>query len=82
MTFIQNKTKTITCFFDKQHFYKTEIGKKDKQKLSNILRLNFCYLKIIRFLHLRITSSPKNNRRYSKKYSYKKQVRLLVGLYD
>ena len=82
MTFIQNKAKTITCFFDKQHFYKTEIGKNVKQKLNNILRLNFCYLKIICFVHLRITSSPKNNRRYSKKYSYKKKVRLLVGLYD
>ena len=27
-------------------------GHKTKQKLRNTLRLNFCYLKIIRFLHL------------------------------
>ena len=43
-------------FFYKQHFYKqrqAEINKKNKQKLSNTLRLNFPYLKIIRFLHSR-----------------------------
>ena len=28
-----------------------EIGKKNKQNLSNILRPNFSFLKIIRFLH-------------------------------
>ena len=42
--------------FYKQHFYKqrqAEIGKKIKHKLSNTLRLNFRYLKIIRFLHPR-----------------------------
>ena len=35
-------------------FYKqrqTEIVKKSGRKLSNTLKLNFCYLKIIRFLH-------------------------------
>ena len=37
--------------FYKQH--QAEIGKKNKQKLSNTLRLNFRYLKIIRFLHRR-----------------------------
>ena len=31
----------------------TEIGKKNKQKLSNILKLNFCYMKIIPFLQTR-----------------------------
>ena len=44
----------LHAFFYKQHFYKqrlAEIGKKIKQKLSNTLRLNFCSLKIIRFLH-------------------------------
>ena len=43
-------------FLYKQHFYKqhqTEIGKKIKQRLSNTLRLNFCYLKIICFRHPR-----------------------------
>ena len=43
-------------FFHKQHFYKqrqAEIGKKMKQMLSNTLRLNFCYLKIIHILHPR-----------------------------
>ena len=40
--------------FYKQHFYKqhqTEVGGKIKQELSNIQRLNFCYLKIIHRLH-------------------------------
>ena len=45
----------INAFFlYKRHFWKqrqAEIGKKSKQKLSNTLRLNFCYLKIFRFLH-------------------------------
>ena len=31
----------------------TEIGQKMKQMLSNTLRLNFCYLKIIHILHAR-----------------------------
>ena len=31
---------------------KAEIGKKIKPNPSNILRLNFCYLKFIRYLHL------------------------------
>ena len=46
--------KSVTHFFYKQHFYKqreAEIGKNIKQKLSNTLRLNVCYLKIIYFLH-------------------------------
>ena len=45
-----------TWFFDKQCFYKqrqAEIGKKIKQKISNTLRINFCYFKIIRFPHPR-----------------------------
>ena len=40
--------------FYKQQLYKQhqiEIGNKIKQKLKNTLRLNFSYLKIIRFLH-------------------------------
>ena len=44
------------AFLYKQHFYKqhqAEIGKKIEQRLSNTLRLNFCYLKIICFLHPR-----------------------------
>ena len=43
-----------TRFFNKQHFHKqrkAEIGKKIKQMLSNTLRLNFYYLKIIHILH-------------------------------
>ena len=46
---------TRFCFY-KQQFYKqrqAEIGKKIKQKLRNILRLNFCYLTIIGILHPR-----------------------------
>ena len=45
-----------TRLFYKQYFYKqrqAEIGKKNKQKLSNTLRLNFRYLKIICFLYKR-----------------------------
>ena len=45
-----------TLFFYKQQFYKqcqAEIDKKNKQKLRNTMRLNFLYLKIIRFLHPR-----------------------------
>ena len=57
-----------TYFFYKQHFYKQRqaiIGRKYKQKLSNILRLDFLCLKIIRFLHPRyqpkiIEDIPKN----------------------
>ena len=46
----------IYALFYKQHFYKhrqAEIVKKTYQRLSNILRLNFCYFRIIRFLHTR-----------------------------
>ena len=45
-----------TRFFYEQHFHKqhqAETGKKIKQKLSNTLRLDFCYLKNSRFLHPR-----------------------------
>ena len=48
--------KFYTLYFYKQHFYKQRqagICKKNKQKLSNTLKLNYCYLKIIRFLHPR-----------------------------
>ena len=43
-----------TRFFYRQHFYKqrqAEIGKKNKQMISNTLRLNLCYLKITHILH-------------------------------
>ena len=43
-----------TRFFCKQHVYKqrqADIWQKTKYKISNTLRLNFLYLKIIRFLH-------------------------------
>ena len=41
-------------FLYRQQFCKQrqpEIGKKVKQMLSNPLRLNFCYLRIIQILH-------------------------------
>ena len=49
----------VRRFFDKEHFYKqhkAKIGnnkkrKKEKQEISNNLAQNFCYLKIIHFLH-------------------------------
>ena len=37
-----------------QHFYRqrqTEISKKSSKMLSNTLRLNFCYLKILHIIH-------------------------------
>ena len=43
-----------TLFLYKQHFYKqrqAEFWQKNKQKLSNTLRLNFLYLKIFRLFH-------------------------------
>ena len=46
----------LHAFFNKQHFYnqrQAEIGKKIKQKISNTLRLNFCYLKIVYSPHPR-----------------------------
>ena len=44
--------------FYKQHLYKTPgwNWQKIKQMLSNNLRLNFCYLKVIRILHQRYHS--------------------------
>ena len=54
----------FTRFFYKIHFYKqrqAEIGKKMKQMLSNTLRLNFCYLKIIRLFHSKITGDILKN---------------------
>ena len=45
----------LHAFFYKPQFYKqrqVEIGKKLKQELSNTLRVNFRYLKIIYILHL------------------------------
>ena len=52
------ESKIVSISFDEAiiiYFYKqcqAEIGKKKmKQKLSNTLRLNFCYLKIIPILH-------------------------------
>ena len=55
ITHISKSNLLNTCiFFCKQHFYKqrqVEIGKKFKQKLGHTLKLNFCYLKIIPFLH-------------------------------
>ena len=46
----------VYAFLYTQHFYKqrqAEVGKKIEQRLSNTLKLNFCYLKIIFFLHPR-----------------------------
>ena len=44
----------LHAFFYKQHFYKqrlAEIGKKNQAKTKQHPSLNFCSLKIIRFLH-------------------------------
>ena len=44
-----------TCFFISKTFIseaRLKLAKKIKHKLSNTLRLNFCYLKITYFLHL------------------------------
>ena len=55
----------VRRFFDKEHFYKqhkAKIGnnkkrKKEKQEISNNLAQNFCYLKIIHFLHQDMVTS-------------------------
>ena len=52
-------SEAVSRFFYKKHFYKqrqAEIGKKIKQMLSNTLRVNFSYLKMIHILHLRYYS--------------------------
>ena len=59
------------AFFYKQR-QAGKIGRKIKQKLSNTLRLNFCYLKFIRFLHpryhLNLRSSCRNSSGRVQKY--------------
>ena len=53
-TLTAHKVKYMLFYIYKQHFYKqrpAEIRKKIKQMLSNTLRLNFCYLKIIHILY-------------------------------
>ena len=67
-----------TLFLYEQHFYKqrqAEIGKKIKKKLSSTLRLNRCFLEIIRFFHPRY--HPKVIGYILK--SIQKNVRLLCG---
>ena len=52
-------SEAVSRFFYKKHFYKqrqAESGKKIKQMLSNTLRVNFSYLKMIHILHLRYYS--------------------------
>ena len=52
----QKRLRQCTRFYYKQQFYKqrqAEIEKKKKLKVSNTLRLNIFYLKIIRILHPR-----------------------------
>ena len=47
-------SKSSTRFYYKQYFYnqrQAKIDKNIKQMLSNTLKLNFCYLKIIHILH-------------------------------
>ena len=54
-----------------------KLAKKIKQKLSNTLTLNFCYFKIICFLHPHLSS--KNNRAYSNILKCVCQVCLFQG---
>ena len=46
----------INVFFYKQHLHSIWNWQKIKQMLSNTLRLNFCYLKVIHVLHPRFHS--------------------------
>ena len=78
---MQNTITVIYKLFHKQKFYKQHLAEnvKNKEKLSNSLRLNLGYLKIIRFLHscfYHIVNDDwgENNRAYSKKYAKKKCV--------
>ena len=72
---------SITRFFYKQHFYKqrlAEIGK----NLSNTLRLNICYLKIIHILHPRkhpnIKGSTRKNKQKNKCVCIHDIMRLII----
>ena len=54
--FFRTKVYKLHAFFISNTFIsnaRLKLAKKIKQKLSNTLRLNFLYLKIIRFLHPR-----------------------------
>ena len=68
IVFIHFPDHKKTLSFNKLFFCKqrhAEIGEKIKQKLSNTLVLNFCYLRFICFFSS--TLSFKHNRKYSKK---------------
>ena len=77
---------TYTFFFlYKQHFYnqsQAEIGKKIQKMQSNILRLNFCYLKIIHILHHRyhpkIIGHTLKNKRKNTCVCIQKDIRIII----
>ena len=76
---------SLHAFFYQQHLYKqrqAEIGKKIKQMLSNTLRLNFCYLKIIHILHLgyhpKITGHILKNKQKNKFVCIYEIIRLII----
>ena len=77
--------KCFTRFFNKQHFNKQHqpgIGKKIKQMLSNTLRLNFFYLKIIHILyphyHPKIIGHILQNKQKSKCACIHEIIRLII----
>ena len=69
----------VCTLFYQQHFYKLpgRNWEKFKQKLSNTLRLNFCYLKIFRVLQL-----PHRSKIMGNILKKKTSVPVLVILYD
>ena len=60
----------LHAFFMMQDLHQAEIGKKSSKMLNSILRLNFCYLKIIHILcpryHLKIIGHILKNKEKSK----------------
>ena len=74
-------TIVILAFFYKQLLYKQsqfEIGKKTKQILSNTLRLNLWYLKIIHILHANITENILKEQVKNKCVSIHEIMRLII----
>ena len=72
-------------FFYKQHFCKQNKGRnwqKIKQKINNMLRLNFCYLKIMHLLHPcyhpRITGNIPKNKQKNKRVCIHENIRLII----
>ena len=75
-----HKAKYMLFYIYKQHFYKqrqAEIRKKTKQMLSNTLRLNFFYLKIIHIFYKKILGYILENKQKKKRVYIHEVIRLI-----